>query len=181
MKRLPIQAAKDIATKYDQSQVILVTWDENDEMVHAVSYGQTLTECSRAAMGANMVKRALGFPESKCNDKPARMRRKGVPSVVDKAAAREKYLRFMAGWRAGAAIKPVPTDLERDKDYTAGYATGRKAYQVAAAMVDEDVGHDILIVKPPRTIRIEDTGNKLPKVSPRAVAEVLGATLRFEK
>ena len=76
MKRLPIQAAKDIAAKYKQAQVILVTWDEESHLMHVVSYGRTLEACQQAAKGANAVKKALGFPEDKCNDVPARVLRK---------------------------------------------------------------------------------------------------------
>lgn len=76
MKRLPIKAAKDIAEKYGQAQVILVTWDETDKLVHTVSYGRTVKECELAARGANLVRRALGFPEQLCHEKPARVRRK---------------------------------------------------------------------------------------------------------
>jgi len=82
MKRLPIQAAKDIATKYKQAQVILVTWDEESKLVHTVSYGKTLTDCERAAEGANVVRKALGFPEALCELKPARSRRKPKIGVV---------------------------------------------------------------------------------------------------
>ena len=76
MKRLPIQAAKDVAQKYGQAQVILVAWDEDDNLTHVVSYGRTLKDCESAAAGANLIKKALGFPESLCNDKPARVRRR---------------------------------------------------------------------------------------------------------
>jgi hypothetical protein len=69
-KRIPIKAAKTIAKEYDCRQVILVAWD--GERTHVVTYGQTLDECEQAALGGNMVKRALGFPEEMCNTKPAR-------------------------------------------------------------------------------------------------------------
>lgn len=82
MKRLPIQAAKDIAAKYKQAQVILVTWDEESKLVHTVSYGKTFLDCERAAEGANVVRKALGFPEALCNEKPARSRRKPKIGVL---------------------------------------------------------------------------------------------------
>jgi hypothetical protein len=74
MKRLPIKAAKDLAQKYGQSQVILVTWDDKDNLIHTVSYGKTLKDCEQAAIGANKVRKALGFPEDMCKDKPARVK-----------------------------------------------------------------------------------------------------------
>lgn len=76
MKRLPITAARNIAEQYDQDQVILVTWDAVDGLMHVVTYGKTIKGCADAAAGGNLVKRALGFPESKCNTKPRRLRQK---------------------------------------------------------------------------------------------------------
>jgi len=76
MKRLPIKAAKDVADKYNQSQVIMVTWDKESNLIHTVSYGKTVKDCEEAAKGANMVRRALGFPEELCNAKPARQVRR---------------------------------------------------------------------------------------------------------
>jgi len=78
MKRLPIQAAKDIAKKYDQAQVILVTLDKGSNLIHTVSYGVSLKDCEEAALGANMVRKALGFPEKDCQAVPARVRRKAA-------------------------------------------------------------------------------------------------------
>lgn len=75
MKRLPIKAAKDLAKKYGQSQVILITWDEKDHLTHTVSYGDTVKACEQAAKGANLVRRALGFPEDLCQAVPARVKR----------------------------------------------------------------------------------------------------------
>jgi hypothetical protein len=49
MKRLPITAAKLVAEKYDQAQVILMTFDKSDNLVHVVSYGRTKKDCSEAA------------------------------------------------------------------------------------------------------------------------------------
>ena len=81
MKRLPIQAAKDVAERYNQQQVILVAWDAADGLTHVVSYGTTLAACEQAAAGANVVKRALGFPEELCNTKPSRVRRRDRPTL----------------------------------------------------------------------------------------------------
>lgn len=81
MKRLPIQAAKDLAKKYDQDQVILVTWDKKDNRIHSVSYGKTRSDCKQAAIGINMVREALGFPEEKCHATPTRA--KDNPPEVD--------------------------------------------------------------------------------------------------
>lgn len=78
-KRIPIQVAKDIAEKYGQAQVIIVTWDAKEGLTHVVTYGQTLTDCDQAAKGGNLVKRALGWPESQCQAEPTRVRRRRRP------------------------------------------------------------------------------------------------------
>lgn len=75
-KRLPIQAAKDIAKKYGQDQVILITWDKENHLIHTVSYGKTASDCSQAALGANIVKAAIGYPEKDCHAVPYRARKK---------------------------------------------------------------------------------------------------------
>ena len=71
-KYIPITAAKRIADDYGQSQVIVVTFDKQTGLTHVVTYGGTLEECKQAAAGGNVVKKALGWPESLCVAKPAR-------------------------------------------------------------------------------------------------------------
>jgi hypothetical protein len=80
MKRLPIQAAKDVATKYGQDQVILVTWDAKEGLTHTVSYGKTQADCAQAAVGANILREMLKFPESMWHEVPVRAR-KNLPLV----------------------------------------------------------------------------------------------------
>jgi hypothetical protein len=80
MKRLPIEAAKALAKKYNQAQVILVTWDALDHVIHTVSYGKTTDDCAQAALGANLVRETLGFPEEDCHEVPYRARDK-LPEV----------------------------------------------------------------------------------------------------
>lgn len=75
-KRIPIQAAKDIAAKYGQGQVIIATWDAKTGLTHVVTYGVTTADCEQAAKGGNLIKRALGWPEEMCQAEPARARRK---------------------------------------------------------------------------------------------------------
>ena len=78
MKRLPIEAGKLIANKYSQNQVIIVTWDKKDGLVHTVSFGKTKEDCKQAAQGANMVRAALGFPDDKCHEVPARIKNEKI-------------------------------------------------------------------------------------------------------
>lgn len=145
MKRLPIQAAKDVAQKYDQGQVILVTWDDTDHLMHVVSYGKTLQDCNNAAQGANLVKRALGFPEEMCHDKPARKKAKPETS---QPMARQRYMTFMKGWMAGAGVKPFNKQLEGDPVYLAGYDEGKNTRRVTGQRVAREFGYQELVVKP---------------------------------
>lgn len=70
--RIPISAAKEIADRYGQNQVVVVTFDKSTGLTHVVTYGKSVEECTQAAEGGNFVKRALGWPESLCNAKPKR-------------------------------------------------------------------------------------------------------------
>jgi len=80
MKRLPIQAAKDVAKKYDQDQVILITWDKEEGLTHTVSYGKTESDCAQAAVGVNVIRETLKFPENMCFEVPMRARKR-LPMV----------------------------------------------------------------------------------------------------
>lgn len=75
-KNIPIAAAKRIAKDYDKDQVIIVTWDKEHGMMHVTTYGKSLIACEQAAIGGNLIKKTLGFPEEDCNVVPARIRRK---------------------------------------------------------------------------------------------------------
>jgi hypothetical protein len=68
-KRIPIAAAKRIADDYDMDQVVLVTFSKSTGRTHVVTYGKTVEECRQAAMGGNMVKKALGWPDELCHEK----------------------------------------------------------------------------------------------------------------
>lgn len=75
-KRIPIRVAQDIATKFGQNQVIVVTWEKATNTTHVVTFGKTAEECVQAAEGGNRVKRALGWPAELCNAQPARAKRR---------------------------------------------------------------------------------------------------------
>jgi hypothetical protein len=74
-KRIPISAAKRVATEQGCSQVILLAFD-TEGRTHVVTYGRTLKDCAQAAEGGNKLKRVLGWPEEMCHASPARVRRK---------------------------------------------------------------------------------------------------------
>lgn len=81
-RRIPIIEAKNIAKKYGQAQVIIVTWDKENGRTHVVTYGESLQDCDQAAKGGNVVKKALGFPDALCHEQPARvLKKKATPCV----------------------------------------------------------------------------------------------------
>jgi hypothetical protein len=67
-KRIPIKAAQEIAKKYKLDQVVIVAYERDakkgTDMTHIVTYGKTKADCLQAAQGGNMVKKALGWPDS---------------------------------------------------------------------------------------------------------------------
>lgn len=72
-KRIPIQAAKDVAKKYKLKQVVMILLDEQN-ISHVVTYGKTLEDCYMAAESGNNIKRHMGFPEELCNEVPRRIK-----------------------------------------------------------------------------------------------------------
>lgn len=62
--RIPVSAAATLGKQFKQAQVILVTWDADAGVIHVVTWGDSKEACSQAAVGGNVVKQALGWPES---------------------------------------------------------------------------------------------------------------------
>lgn len=74
-KQITITTAKQIAALgYDE--VIIVGANYETGIQHVTTYGKSLQSCENAAKGGNAIKRLLGWPAEKCNDKPARQKRK---------------------------------------------------------------------------------------------------------
>lgn len=73
-KGVPVAAARAIAQQFDKDQVIIVAWDRAHGREHVTTYGKTIEECAQVAAGGNLVKQALGWPESACNAEPSRVR-----------------------------------------------------------------------------------------------------------
>jgi len=69
-KRVPISVAREVCEKTSARQVILAIWD--GERTHIITYGKSVEDCQQAAVGGNVIKRALGWPEELCNAKPRR-------------------------------------------------------------------------------------------------------------
>ena len=80
--RIPIAAAKRIAKEHGYEQVVIMARHPErepgfgDGREHVTTYGTTILHCDVAARMGNKLKRILGWPESYCQDKPARVRRK---------------------------------------------------------------------------------------------------------
>lgn len=90
-KRIPIQAAKDVAKTHGCRQVILLAWD--GERTHVVTYGVNDEECCQAAIGGNRVKAALGWPESLMAE-PSRVKKlkSRVKELEDELEQHKMYL-----------------------------------------------------------------------------------------
>lgn len=71
-KRIPIKAARELAQQYDLKQAIVVAWD--GERTHVVTYGKSVEDCDQAALGGDLVKKALGWPESLMGALPSRVK-----------------------------------------------------------------------------------------------------------
>jgi hypothetical protein len=72
MTKIPIKAAKDLAKKYNKTQLILWAWDGDCQTI--VTYGESLEQCAQAATLGNDIKTALGWPKS-LHKTPSRVKR----------------------------------------------------------------------------------------------------------
>lgn len=76
-KRIPIAAAKRIAEEFGYDQIVIFARaHRNANTEHVTTYGKTVEDCDVAARMGNKLKRFVGWPEEKCQDKPARIRRR---------------------------------------------------------------------------------------------------------
>lgn len=71
-KRIPISAAKSVASQFNCRQVVIFAWD--GELYHCVTFGKSVEDCSQAAEAGNRLTTALGWPESHNNREPSRVR-----------------------------------------------------------------------------------------------------------
>lgn len=70
--RIPISSAKSVGKAFGYTQVIITAFDKRTGITHVTTWGQSQEDCEQAAIGGNFVKKALGWPDEKCQDKPAR-------------------------------------------------------------------------------------------------------------
>ena len=118
MKKMPIKAAKDLAEKYGQDMVILVTWEQKTNTTHTVSYGRTLEQCEAAANSINKVRAVVGFPPEKCAEVPARVKKnKAELRRVAEAVQHDLWYALKAALGAGKhqQILSREIDLARDR------------------------------------------------------------------
>lgn len=71
-QRIPISDAKTIGNKLGYTQVIITAFDKTTGTTSVCTWGKSQEDCIQAAQGGNFVKKALGWPPEKCNDKPSR-------------------------------------------------------------------------------------------------------------
>jgi len=71
-KKIPITAAKKIASDFGYSQVIIHAYDGNTHIQHVTTFGKSESDCENAAAGGNAIKKLLKWDEKLCNAKPSR-------------------------------------------------------------------------------------------------------------
>lgn len=82
-KAIPFTEAKDIGLRNGYTQVIITAFDRNTGITSVCTWGESQEDCEQAAQGGNFVKKALGWPPEKCNDKPDRqIRREKAEEIV---------------------------------------------------------------------------------------------------
>ena len=95
-KKIPITAAKEIASKYAKDQVIILTWDKAHSKTHITTFGKSLEDCQQAAAGGNNLKRALGWPDELCQDMPKRASKGLIKQVRETLKAGPKKVQDIA-------------------------------------------------------------------------------------
>ncbi len=71
-KKITIKSAKEISEKFNYPEIVIFGWDPETGMQHVTTYGKTKKQCIDAARAGNHLKKALGWPDEKCNAKPSR-------------------------------------------------------------------------------------------------------------
>lgn len=61
---MPIKSLKELANKYKYDVVVVYAWDDYNKMQHIATWGRSIKQCDQAAQWGNMMKDALGWPES---------------------------------------------------------------------------------------------------------------------
>lgn len=105
-RRIPIAAARALASEQGLTQVILAAWD--GRRTHIVTYGVSVTDCDQAALGGEKIKAALGWPAAA----------NVLPSRVAALQRRVQRLEAAIAWVCG----------EGDSDFAEGDSYGRPRY-----------------------------------------------------
>lgn len=71
-KTIPVSECAKIGKNLGYDQVIIVAWDGTSGITSVATWGKNPAQCDQAALGGNMVKTALGWPEDECQLMPIR-------------------------------------------------------------------------------------------------------------
>lgn len=74
-QKIPIATAKEIS-KLGYDEVIIVAANYATGMQNVTTYGKDEAACENAAKGGNFIKQHLNWPKEKCNEKPARQKKR---------------------------------------------------------------------------------------------------------
>lgn len=70
---VPVNSAMIISEAYNKDQVIIISWDKRYRTSHITTFGKTFTDSQQAAVGGNMFKAALKWPDKLCHAEPNRV------------------------------------------------------------------------------------------------------------
>lgn len=70
-KGVPTLMARRVAEETASDQVIIIAWNGNQRVQWVTTYGQTKADSLQAASAGNQLRRALGWPEYLCHERPA--------------------------------------------------------------------------------------------------------------
>jgi hypothetical protein len=62
--KIPVDALREFAQRYDLSHVIVLAHDCDGTTDHVATYGRTVEQCAQAANFGNRLKDVLGWPKS---------------------------------------------------------------------------------------------------------------------
>lgn len=131
-KRIPISAAKAVATEQGCSQVIICAWD--GRRTHVVTYGASVEDCDQAAQGGDRIKAALGWPEH-LKATPSRV--KALQRQVEELlTVREKCAKGAALAAAEQVIRRAATDARAEAARRGARHSGMRVTAIAQGRAD---------------------------------------------
>jgi hypothetical protein len=103
---IPISSAKALGQKHEKDQVIIATWCMKDGTTTITTWGNSIHDADQAAIGGNLIKEALGWPEENCKDVSARV------NVLLDALSLARYELSMMDKKESEAFKAVCSALD---------------------------------------------------------------------